>query len=47
VAEEDSRMGDDRMDEMVDAIWSELKTNSENPPTLEVPKFFNIVRASE
>jgi hypothetical protein len=47
VAEEDGRMGDDRMDEMLDAIWPELKTNSENPPTLEVPKFFNIVRASE
>jgi hypothetical protein len=45
--EEDDRSGDDRVDEMLDAIWPELKTNSENPPTLEVKKFFDILRALE
>jgi hypothetical protein len=38
---------DDRMDEMLDAIWLELETNHEDPPTLEVQKFFNMLRASE
>jgi hypothetical protein len=33
---EDDRRGDDRMDEMFDAIWSELETNSEYPTTPEV-----------
>jgi hypothetical protein len=37
---EDDRRGDDRMDEMLDAIRSELKTNPKNPPTPEVLKFF-------
>jgi hypothetical protein len=36
VKEEDDRRGDDRIDEMLDAIRSELKTNSEDPPTSEV-----------
>jgi hypothetical protein len=45
--EEDDRSGDDRMDEMLDAIWPELETNSEDPPTPEVEKFFDILRASE
>jgi hypothetical protein len=45
--EEDDRSGDDRMDEMFDAIWPELETNSEDPPTPEVEKFFDILRASE
>jgi hypothetical protein len=34
--EEDYRRGDDRMDEMFDAIRSELETNFEDPPTSEV-----------
>jgi hypothetical protein len=45
--DEDDRSGDDRMDEMLDAIWSELETNCEYPPTLEVQKFFDMLRASE
>jgi hypothetical protein len=32
----DDRSGDDRMDEMLDAIRSELETNHEDPPTSEV-----------
>jgi hypothetical protein len=34
--EEDDRSGDDGMDEMPDAIWPELETNHEDPPTSEV-----------
>jgi hypothetical protein len=45
--EEDDRSGDDRMDEMIDAIWLELETNSEDPPALEVQKFFDMLSASE
>jgi hypothetical protein len=47
VEKEDDRRGDDRMDEMLDAIQSELEINSENHPTPEVQKFFNMLRASE
>jgi hypothetical protein len=47
VAEEDDRMGDDRMDEMLDAIRPELETSPKDPPTQEVQKFFDILRASE
>jgi hypothetical protein len=43
--EEDDRSGDDRMDEILDAIRSELETNSEDPPTPEVQKFFDMLRA--
>jgi hypothetical protein len=43
----DDRSGDDKMDEMLDAIRPELQTNSKDPPTLEVKKFFNVLRASE
>ncbi len=39
--------GDDRMDEMLDAIRPELETNPEDPPTPEVQKFFDMLRASE
>jgi hypothetical protein len=35
------------MDEMLDAIRSELETNLDDPPTPEVQKFFDIPRASE
>jgi hypothetical protein len=47
VEEEDDRSGDDMMDEMLDAIWPKLETNSEDPPTPEVQKFFNKLRDSE
>jgi hypothetical protein len=45
--EEDDRRGEDRMDEMLDAIRWELEINSKDPPTPEVQKFFNMLRASE
>jgi hypothetical protein len=45
--DEDDRSGDDRIDEMLDAIRPELETNREDPPTLEVQKFFDMLRASE
>jgi hypothetical protein len=48
VAKEDDRMCDDTMDELLDAIRPELQTNADDPPTLEVQKFFfDILRASE
>jgi hypothetical protein len=47
VEEEDDRSSDDRMDEMLNATWSELETNSEDPPTLKVQKFFDMFRVSE
>jgi hypothetical protein len=45
--EEDDMSGDDRMDEMLDAIWLELETNHEDPPTLDVQKFFDMLSTSE
>jgi hypothetical protein len=45
--EEDDRRGDDRIDEMLDAIQPDLETNSEFPPTPEVQKFFDMIRALE
>jgi hypothetical protein len=45
--DEDNRSGDDRMNEMLDAIRPELETNHEDPPTSEVQKFFDMLRASE
>jgi hypothetical protein len=47
VEEEDDRNGDDRMDEMLDAIRPELETHPEDPPTPEVQKFFDMLRTSE
>jgi hypothetical protein len=47
VENEDDRSGDDRMDEMFDAIRSELETNHEDPPTPEVQKCFDMLKASE
>jgi hypothetical protein len=47
VVEEDDRRGDNRMDEILDAIRPKLETNPEDPPTPEVQKFFDILRASE
>jgi hypothetical protein len=43
--EDDDNTSDDRMDEMLDAIRSEFGTNPEDLPTLEVQKFFHILRA--
>jgi hypothetical protein len=45
--EEDDRSNDDRMDEMPDAIQLKLETSHEDPPTLKVQKFFDMLRASE
>jgi hypothetical protein len=47
VAEDGDTMSDDRMDEMLDTIWSEFGTNLEDPHTIEVQKFVNILKASE
>jgi hypothetical protein len=47
VSEEDDSTSDDRMDEMLDAIPPKFGTNLEDPPTLVVQKFFDILRASE
>jgi hypothetical protein len=47
VEDEDDRSGDDRMDEMLDAIRSELETNPEDLPTPKVQKFFDMLKASE
>jgi hypothetical protein len=47
VEDEDDRSGDDRMDKMFDAIWLELETNREDPPTPEVQKFFDMLKSSE
>jgi hypothetical protein len=47
VEDKDDRSGDDRLDEMLDAIWLDLETNHENPPTPEVEKFFDMLKASE
>jgi hypothetical protein len=38
--EENDRSGNDRMDEVLDAIRPELEINSEDSPTPEVQKFF-------
>jgi hypothetical protein len=46
--EEGDRTDADMMFEMLDAIRSDLETNPEDPPILEVQKFFfDILRASE
>jgi hypothetical protein len=42
--DEDGR-DDDRMDEKFDATQPELEINLEDPPTSEVQKFFDILRA--
>jgi hypothetical protein len=47
VEDENDRSGDDRMDEMLDAIRSELEINLEDPPTPKVQKFFNMLKASK
>jgi hypothetical protein len=45
--EEENRSGVDRMDEMLDAIRPELETHPKDPPTPEVQKFFDMLRALE
>jgi hypothetical protein len=45
--DEDDRSGDDRMDEMLDAIRPELESNREDPSTVEVQKFFDMLRVLE
>jgi hypothetical protein len=45
-AEEDVVTDEDRMDEMLNAICLEFDTNFENPLTLEVQKFFELLKAS-
>jgi hypothetical protein len=40
VADEDDRSGDDRMDEMLDAIQPELETNCEYPSYTRGAKVF-------
>jgi hypothetical protein len=45
--DEDDRSGDDRMDEILDAIWLELEINHDDPPISEVQNFFDMLRASE
>jgi hypothetical protein len=47
VEDEDDRSGDDMMDEMLDAIRTELETNCEDPPTPEVQKFFDMLKSSK
>jgi hypothetical protein len=47
VEDEDDRSGDDRMDEMLDAIRPKLETNREDPPTPEVQIFFDMLKFSE
>jgi hypothetical protein len=44
VEDEDDRSGDDRMDEMLDAIRLEFEINREDPPTLEVQKFLTSLK---
>ena len=45
--EEDDVTDEDRMDEMIDAICPEFEADSEDPPTREVQKFFDLLKASE
>jgi hypothetical protein len=45
--EEEDRRGDDRMNEMLDAIRPELKINPKDPLIPKVQIFFNILRALE
>jgi hypothetical protein len=47
IVEDDDSTSNDRMDEMLDDIRPKFGTNPEDPPTLEVQKFFDILRALE
>jgi hypothetical protein len=39
--------GDDRMDEMLEAIQPEFDLNTEDPPTPVVKEFFRLLKASQ
>jgi hypothetical protein len=41
------RVGVDRKDEMLEAIWPEFNLDTEDPPTSEAEKFFRLLKASE
>jgi hypothetical protein len=45
--DEDARSGDDRMDEMLDAIHPKLETNRVESSTPEVQKFFDMLKVSQ
>jgi hypothetical protein len=47
VEDEDDRSGDNRMDEMLDAIRPKLETNREDHPIQEVQKFFDMLKSLE
>jgi hypothetical protein len=44
---EDDVTDDDRLDEMLNAICLKFEADFEDPPTLEVQKFFELIKASE
>jgi hypothetical protein len=44
---EDAMTDEDRMDEMLNAIHPEFETDFEDPPTLEVQKCFELLKASK
>jgi hypothetical protein len=44
---EDVMTDEDRMDEMLNVICPEFEVDFEDPPTPEVQKFFELLKASE
>jgi hypothetical protein len=44
---EDAMTDEDRMDEMLNAIYPDFEADFEDAPTLEVQKFFEVLKASE
>jgi hypothetical protein len=44
---EDDVTDDDRIDEMLNDICLEFEADFEDPPTSEVQKFFELIKASE
>jgi hypothetical protein len=44
---EDDVIDEDKMDEMLNAICPEFEADFEDPPTLEVQKLFELLKASE
>jgi hypothetical protein len=46
-AAEDDVIDEDRMDEMLNLICTEFEADFEDPPTPEVQKFFDLLKASE
>jgi hypothetical protein len=50
VAAEESvndRVGANRIDEMLEAIWPECDLNTKDPPKQEIEEFFRLLKASE